>query len=149
MPEISEEQTGEFPEVYEASPIVTVDFLDQRLSITKAVAWADALRKHIDTLLLPRPDWYWTYIEAVGDHHLACLCAPGFNPGEFSIAGAKGWVHRRPLDGLYQCWLRGDHDCGLTNDLNDAKYLVAEAVRVQLAERSQQNLNFISPLDGD
>lgn len=144
-----EPQPGGLPPIFEASPVVTVDFgVGQRLSITHAKRWADEVNAYVLKLLLPADDWYWWSDDAFAGMFFLFSSGSGIivsreqartkqqSDIEQFITSSRGFVAQSKDKSRYDCrvqWNGESLPCGITNDLNDAKYLVAEAVREQLA----------------
>jgi hypothetical protein len=139
---------GPLPD-FQAGPLCRVELnKGARVSLTDAQALADALLRQISGALLPVPDWHWEREpQAEPPCAVETLYAPfpgplpneAFEDYPARRARSKGFVQLR-ADGLYHAWYRpGDgpaaaaEQCGITNDLNDAKWLVAEAWRERLA----------------
>jgi len=135
---------GPLPQ-FQASPVVTVDVMGKPMSLVQARDYSDAIHNHLKAMLVPVSDWGWfdELDEEKHTAHHAFLYRPGkeltakeggmlttWDWRRFKVQ-ADGFVELRD-DGLWGCFFRprdAAQQCGLTNDLLDAKYLVAEAWR--------------------
>lgn len=153
------EPQPDFPAIFEASPVVTVDLGGERLSITHAKKWADSVQAHVLKLLLPADHWHWWSDDAFEGVYFLFAYRSGFYPDRESqrtkqqsdieqfINVSRGFVAQSKDGTKFDCRVRWNGEslpCGITNDLNDAKYLVAEAVREQLLALEVGSLEVLS-----
>jgi hypothetical protein len=138
---------SEVPPVFDASPVVTIELFGQSFSISQAKAILKALGDHVDKLLHPAEGWYWWSLDGLPTDVL--LLRPAARTRYLN--DASGLVQRE-TDGLYHAYVRSVpgslEACGITNELDDAKWMVAEAIRVlQLAEQEKAKSDALATRD--
>jgi hypothetical protein len=143
---------GPLPQ-FQASPVVTVDVMGKPMSLVQARDYSDAIHNHLKAMLVPVSDWDW--VDELDQETLLAHHCFLYRPGKQLVAkdggmlttwdwrrfkvAADGFVELRD-DGLWACWFRRFdlvEQVGLTNDLLDAKYLVAEAWRAHMKAAAQ------------
>lgn len=138
---------------YQPSPVATVDFLGQSFSIERARIVAQTVLDHVVKILHPADGWKW-HDGKLGRHLLMSPEQPTLE----QVATTKTGLERAfdewaasamgvittsdpalpKLDesgsGFFFCYFRPAlhaplQECGSTNALDDAKWMVAEAIR--------------------